>query len=98
MLTKNDKRIIKDISTNTAYEVSNKLFDQKFEEMTEYFDNLISNMYEQFHNEILQFKDEIFRELVPLRQSFDILSRRVSEHTTQLESHEKRITTLEKTQ
>ncbi len=98
MLTKNDKKIIKDISTKTAHEVSNKLFDQKFEEMTEYFDNMVQNMYRQFHNEILQFKDEIFRELIPLRESFDILSGRVSEHTTQLESHEKRITTLEKTQ
>ncbi len=98
MLTNNDKRIIKNISTNTSYEVSNKLFDQKFEEMTEYFDNLISNMYKQFHNEILQFKDEIFRELIPLRESFDILSGRVSEHTTELESHEKRISVLEKSQ
>ena len=98
MLTKNDRKIIKDISTNTAYEVSNTLFDQKFEEMTEYFDNMIQNMYKQFHNEIVQFKDEIFQELIPLRESFDILSGRVSEHTTELESHEKRISVLEKSQ
>lgn len=87
MLTKKDRIIVREICTEEL--------DKRFEEVAQYFDNLINKLFKEFRNETAQFKDDILFQLVPLSQAYEVLAHQVKEHSDQLKSHEKRITTLE---
>ena len=65
-----------------------------------YFGEAFKDAFEEVHillrNDIAQFKDEILTELHPLREDHDVLSYHSSEHSNQLENHDRRITALER--
>lgn len=52
---------------------------------------LIEELHKTFRNEVVKFKDEILKELVKIRQDYEVMKG----YKDQLEDHEERLTKLE---
>ena len=101
MLTLGDKKWIKAYFDGSFDRKFPSAFDKSFDKS---FDKAFKPAFKEafgevdilLRNDIAQFKDDILTELHPLREDHDVLSYHSSEHSDQLENHDRRITALER--